>query len=72
MRLIDKYLSKHDFTEVHRIEINVSASKYYLITFEVDLAKSKIITVLFKLRGMPISKTRFKDFVAFLSNHKCI
>lgn len=62
MSLLNKYLSKYDYKETHSIDINATPSECYQQTFEIDLAQSRIISFLFKLRGMPFSKTKFRDF----------
>ena len=62
MSLIDKCLSKYDFNEVHSKIITGSPEECYRATLGVDLAKSKVIALLFRLRGMPFSKTKFQDF----------
>jgi hypothetical protein len=62
MNLLKKYLSKYDYNETHSIVVDATPSECYQQTFEIDLAQSKIISFLFKMRGMPFSKTKFRDF----------
>lgn len=62
MSLIDIYLKQASFNEVHSITINGSAEECYNATLNLDLSKSKTMTFLFKLRGLPFQKTRFLEF----------
>ena len=50
MRL-NYYLAKYDFVEKHKININSSKEKVFQAIWSLDINKSKIIRILFSLRG---------------------
>jgi len=52
--LINQYFLDYQFNEIHKIDVNASASEAYDATMELDLSKSRIIEVLYRLRGLPI------------------
>ncbi|KJS18073.1 MAG: hypothetical protein VR69_02390 [Peptococcaceae bacterium BRH_c4b] len=51
MRL-NYYLPKYDFVEKHKININSSKEKVFQAIWSLDINKSKIIRILFSLRGI--------------------
>ncbi len=53
--LIDQFLPRHDFHEIHSIDIDASAEKIYRRLQKLDLTSSFATRVLFLLRGMPSS-----------------
>lgn len=57
MSLLDKYLPVYDYNEIHSIVINSPQEECYKGAMSLDLSKSKIISFLFRLRGLPFSKT---------------
>jgi len=50
--LIDKYLPEYTFKEFHEIVIDGPIKETYKIAQNFDLSKSKLITILFKIRGL--------------------
>ena len=53
MKLIDDFLPKYDFAEVHEIQVQAPIEVTYQKVLDLDLSRSKIIRGLFKLREMP-------------------
>lgn len=51
--LIDRYLPKWDVREHHQITIQSSLEEAYRAVKTLDLGRSRLIRVLFALRGMP-------------------
>lgn len=51
--LIDKYLSAYDFNEFHSIKVNASAERSYDKMLRCDVGRSRLISLLFRLRGIP-------------------
>lgn len=51
--LIDRYLPKFDFNEVHQIEVPASAEAAYFAARHLDFNASWIARLLFRLRGLP-------------------
>lgn len=51
MRL-DFWLVEYDFTERHRIKINSSTEEIFQAIYNIDMGKSGIIKLLFRLRGL--------------------
>ncbi|HEX9627859.1 MAG TPA: alpha/beta fold hydrolase [Acidiferrobacterales bacterium] len=63
--LIDKYLPEHTFSEFHDIVIDSgSIEDVYEIARDVDLSKSSIIPLLFRLRGLPTKKMNALGFIS--------
>lgn len=60
-RLIDRFLPEYQFSNTHRMTIYASAEKVYNSILELDLGKSLLIRILFRLRGMPRSALSFKE-----------
>jgi len=61
MSLTNKYLSDYDYNEIHSIIVNNNLENCYHATMNLDLSKSKIINFLFRLRGLPFSKTKLSE-----------
>jgi len=61
MTLIDQFLPEYQFSNAHRVTINASAEKVYNSILELDMGKSPLIRILFRLRGMPRSALSFKE-----------
>ena len=61
--LIDKYLPKYTFNEFHEIVVNSPIEHVYYVAKDVDLSKSKIITFLFKIRGLPTKRLDLQSFI---------
>ncbi len=57
--LLAKYIPEFQFNEIHKIVVNANASDAYKTTMELDLSKSRVIKILFKLRGLPFRNKRF-------------
>ena len=53
MKLIDDFLPKYDFAEVHEIQVQAPIEVTYQKVLDLDLSRSRIIRGLFKLREMP-------------------
>ena len=53
--LLNKYIPKFQFNEVHKTVVNATAYEAYSTTMDLDLSKSKIIEILFRLRGLPFN-----------------
>ena len=61
--LIDKYLPKYSFNEYHEIVVNCPIENVYDAAKNFDLSKSKLIKILFKLRGLPTKRLQLQDFI---------
>jgi hypothetical protein len=61
--LIDKYLPTYTFSEFHEIVVNSPIKNVYDVAKDVDLSKSKMITFLFKIRGLPTKRLHLQDFI---------
>lgn len=59
--LINKYIPNFQFNEIHKTVVSANSHDAYRSTMELDLAKSKIIKILFGLRGLPFSKRTFSE-----------
>ena len=53
MKLIDDFLPKYDFAEVHEIQVQAPIEVTYQKALDLDLSRSRIIRGLFMLREMP-------------------
>ena len=62
--LIDKYLPEYTFKEFHEIVIDGPIEETYKIAKNFDLSKSKLITVLFKIRGLPTRRMNLEGFIS--------
>ena len=61
--LIDKYLPKFTYNEYHEKIINASAEKCFVTTKGLNMSKSFITKVLFKLRGLPANDLTLQGFI---------
>jgi hypothetical protein len=61
--LIDKYLPQYTFNEFHEIVVNRPIENVYHVAKNFDLSKSKIITFLFKIRGLPTKRLNLQNFI---------
>ena len=61
--LINKYLPKYTFKEFHEIVVNSHIENVYYVAKDFDLSKSKIITILFKIRGLPTKRLNLQNFI---------
>ncbi|MEQ8945961.1 MAG: hypothetical protein RIC90_00725 [Balneola sp.] len=59
--LINKYIPDYQFNEIHKTNVHASASEAYNATKELDLSKSRIIEVLFRLRGLPFHNKKLAE-----------
>jgi hypothetical protein len=63
--LIDKYLPEYSFREFHDIVVdNGSIEKVYAVARDFDMSKSKLISMLFKVRGLPTGDMHALAFIA--------
>jgi hypothetical protein len=61
--LIDKYLPEYTFNEIHEIKVNSPIENVYSVAKDFDLSKSKMITFLFKIRGLPTKRLNLQNFI---------
>ncbi len=61
--LIDKYLPHYTFSEYHETMVNSLIEPVYQIAKDVDLSRSKLITFLFKIRGLPTKRLNLQNFI---------
>ena len=62
--LIDVFLKQYSFSERHSIPVKASPDELYPIVLNADLGTSRLIKLLFRLRGMPshrISVNRMEE-----------
>lgn len=52
--LLNNYILKIQFNKIHKTVINTPFDVYNT-TMDLDLSKSKVIEVLFRLRGLPLN-----------------
>lgn len=62
--LIDRYLPRFDFNEVHKIHINAQTDRVYPQTLQMNLNNSWITKTLFKLRGLPSTDISLKSIIS--------
>lgn len=62
-RLIDKYLPSFTFNEYHEIIIDSPIDVVYDVAKDFDLSKSRLITFLFKVRGLPTKRMNLQNFI---------
>ena len=62
--LLEKYLPVFQFSEKHSIKINAVPERIFAIASELDFSKSKLIRILFALRGMPARMMNKKGLLA--------
>mgnify|MGYP001821656549 CR=1 FL=1 len=61
--LIEKYLPQYTFNEFHELAVNCPIENAYHAAIKVDLSKSKTITFLFKIRGLPTKRLQLQNFI---------
>ena len=61
--LIDRYMQNYSFREYHEAVVDCPIQKVYKIAKDVDLSKSKIIEILFKVRGLPTNRMNLQGFI---------
>ncbi|MCG8531178.1 MAG: hypothetical protein MI749_10990 [Desulfovibrionales bacterium] len=61
--LIHKYLPRYSFREYHEILVDAPIDKVYEEAWDFDLSKSKTISLLFKLRGLPTKHLNLQNFI---------
>jgi len=61
--LIDKYLRRYTFNEYHEIVVDSPIANVFNVANDFDLSKSKTITWLFKIRGLPTKRLNLKSFI---------
>jgi len=59
--LISKYLPKFQFSEIHRTIVKANSKDSYYATMDLDLSDSKIIAILFRLRGLPFYNKKLHE-----------
>lgn len=64
LTLIDKYLPEYTFNEYHYIEVNRSVADVYNSAKDFDMSQSKLINVLFKIRGLPSKRMNLQGFIS--------
>ncbi len=64
--LINKYLPEYTFNEYHDIVVNSPIEDVYTIAKDFDMSKSKLINVLFKLRGMSTQRMNLQGIISDL------
>ena len=62
--LIEKYLPEYTFKEIHEIVVNNSIEDVYKVAKDFDLSKSKLVKILFKIRGLPTKRMNLQGFVS--------
>lgn len=61
--LIDKYMPHYTFNELHETIVNCPIESVYQIAKDFDLSKSKIVTILFKIRCLPTKRLNLQSFI---------
>ena len=61
--LIDKYLPKYTFSEFHKIVVNCPIENVYHVAKDFNMSKSKLITLLCNIRGLPAKRLNLQDFI---------
>lgn len=61
--LIDKYMPEYTFNEFHEILVNCPIENVYQIAKDFDLSKSKTISLLFKIRGLPTKRLNLQSLI---------
>lgn len=61
--LIDTYLPRYTFREYHETMVNCPIATAYDVARDFDLSKSKLIVLLFRLRGLPTKRMHLQDFI---------
>ena len=61
--LINKFLPRYTFNEYHEIVIDAPIDTVYKMADDLDLSKSKTISWLFKIRGLPTNRMNLRGFI---------
>ncbi len=61
--LIEKYLPEYTFNEYHELVVDSPIEKVFEVAKNFDLSKSKIIKILFKIRGLPTKRLNLQHFI---------
>ena len=61
--LIDKYLPQYTFNEFHETVVNCQIENVYHVAKDFDLSKSRTISLLFKIRGLPTKRLNLQNFL---------
>ena len=64
LTLIDKYLPEYTYTEYHETVINSSIENCFETAKDFDLSKSKLIKILFKIRGIPTERMNLQGLLS--------
>lgn len=64
LKLIDKYLPEYTFSEYHSTEVNSPVEMVYACAKNFDMSKSKLIKLLFTIRGLPTQRMNLQGFLA--------
>jgi len=59
------WLEKYQFSEYHEIEIAREAGRVFEAIKNVDISKSRIIRILFRIRGLPQGMSNFYTFLEY-------
>jgi hypothetical protein len=57
------WLKEHQFSEYHEIEIAREADRVFEAIKQVDISQSRIIRILFRIRGLPQGMSNFYGFL---------
>jgi hypothetical protein len=63
-KLIDKYLPEYTYHEYHDTVINSSIDNCYEAAKDFNLSKSKLIKILFKIRGVPTERMNLQGLIS--------
>ena len=63
--LIDKYINTFHYNEVHKIEISATPKYIYPLLKTVNFYRSKLVKLLFTIRGLPIKMCSVEGFIKF-------
>ena len=61
--LLDKYIREFQFNEVHQTEIGAKPQDIYPVLKRLDFSQSKVIKLLFTIRGLPKRMCSLDGFV---------
>lgn len=61
--LIDKYINTFHYNEVHKIEISATPKDIYPLLKTVNFYRSKLVKLLFTIRGLPIRMCSVEGFI---------
>ena len=64
LKLIDKYLPEYTYNEYHETVVKSSIENCYKIAKDFDLSKSKLIKILFKIRGIPTERMNLQGLIS--------